>query len=441
MRNVMVVARKPDGTVLGSAALSGNLVSIFPGSYTGPFILEFADDGSGNGQYFDESKSAWLPLGSLKVHTLVPSLTHHVSANVLSEAAYQVAIQQAGSEAALTADSMTTVNNAVRDAFNVRTPPQYRVSDVTNYAVAVSDTTTAGSLPNTNAGRYGVLIAAMPRVATATTASLSEPAIAFLAQLALDLKDDGIVNNSATPATGQRAYDSNLAVALADAVTAARAAYGSAQQPVPSAAPNSCFNTALFAVGSVWTLSYQNSPPQTGTVTRNFSVTRRTTDFQGLDALETKFSTSDGSVPIFTYFAPDLSNGLIEYGTLQSSPGFSATTVNVPPITPEREFLLRPGQSETITTTSDVTTNQGGSIQGPIRSSASRTTTFVGYEDVTVPAGTFRNACKYTTASNGFSTTTWITSSGQGVEVQLVNNSQGGGEKLTSGTVNGQPVR
>ncbi|MFM2067958.1 MAG: hypothetical protein RLZZ584_2867, partial [Pseudomonadota bacterium] len=86
MRHVRVLVRKPDGTALGSAVLQGNLVSLYPRTYKGAFILEFVDDGSGTGEYYDEARKAWVSLGGQKLHVLVPSLTHHVSANPLTEA-------------------------------------------------------------------------------------------------------------------------------------------------------------------------------------------------------------------------------------------------------------------------------------------------------------------------------------------------------------------
>ena len=50
--------------MLGSAALDNNLVSLYPRAYTGPIVLEFADDGSGNGAYYDESTKTWLKIGA-----------------------------------------------------------------------------------------------------------------------------------------------------------------------------------------------------------------------------------------------------------------------------------------------------------------------------------------------------------------------------------------
>jgi hypothetical protein len=61
---------------------------------------------------------------------------------------------------------------------------------------------------------------------------------------------------------------------------------------------------------------------------------------------------------------------------------------------------------------------------------------------VTVLAGTFKQACKYEqlNPNGGVSSTTWITSSGQGVELKTVDDT-GFISQLKSGTVDGKPVR
>ncbi|MFY9514467.1 MAG: hypothetical protein WAQ05_26170, partial [Rubrivivax sp.] len=446
MRNVRVTARKPDGKVLGTALLQNNLVSLYARTYKDAFVLEFADDGSGNGEYFDEAEKKWLKLNGQSLHILVPKLTHHVSANPLTEAAYQWALYKYGTEAALNAVRMAEANETVRQAFNSRVPPEYRVSDVTNYAVAVSDTTVPGTLPNSHAGRFGTLLAAMPRAARLFLGTIPFPALAFTRQLVKDLRDDNIVNASSDDAE-QEAYDGSLSLLLADAIQSARTDYANLAQPGPTEVPNACFNPGLFTLGTKWSLTYTEMPADSSPVTSTLQleVTSTAATFQTYNpALEVRLS--DGTESVFTYFAPDLSAGIRRYGN-RIDANFNGTLLSfvnlVSPSSLSRQFLLLPGESETVSETLLSTVyNPDGSVFSPTQTTTSATTTtFIGYETVTVPAGTFKNACKYAiTDARQQTTTTWITSSGQGIEVRSVE-SNGTITELQSGTVNGQAVK
>lgn len=449
MRKVKVTVTKPDGTVLGSAALVNNLVSLYPKTYKGPIILEFADDGSGGGEYFDEAKKAWINLAGQKLHVLIPALTHHVSANPLTEAAYQYALTTFGTSAPLTAAQMTTANNTVLAAFNARTPAQYAITDITNYAEAVGDTTTAGTLPNTHAGRYGTLLASLPRAATEFNPGLAAPALSFTAQLVKDVKDDGTVNASVA-STEQTAYGPGISQSLATAVVSAKTDYASPAQPTPITAPSTCFNPALYVVGSKQVLNYRNTNSG-GSVTSETYTTEimRQTTFEGFPALELKFTSvgagSDDALT-FSYYSPDLSNGYIAYGTnvtLGGNLGSMKILFN-PPIR-NRLFLLKPGESDTrsISATSTSYDASGAIIFGPTSVSITQIDKFIGYEDVTVPAGTFRGTCKFQTDDGqGEVTTQWFSSSGEGVQVKSTSTgSFGYTSELISGTFNGKPVR
>lgn len=452
MRNVIVTARKPDGTVLDSAPLKDNLVSIYDRAYKGALILEFKDDGSGKGAYFDEGVQYWVPLGSTVLHVLVPRLTHHVSANPLAEAAYQLARQRHGATAVLTADQMTSANNAVRDAFNLRVPAGFRTNDVTNYAVAVPNALFGAPLPNTVSGRYGTLLAALPRAALRFNPGLlsRKPAVVFMDQLVADILDDGVVNASAPG----DAYDVSLPELLFDALLDARSAYADGAQPLPTRpAANLCFNPALYGVGSKWELTYRDMLGEGSDSSFSAEVTRQTT-FLGNTALEVAISSPIlNSVISRSYTDPDLASGIKTYGSIELLPSVesviaSAQTVYNPP-TLDTRFLLRPGESVTQSTSGqitflDVAGQQVGAVQ-PIQQTV--TVTFVGYENITVVAGTFLNACKYETtdSQNGTVETQWIISSGEGVplkttSVNLRQEFTDSDEELVGGTVNGRAI-
>ena len=255
LRNVIASVTKPDGTLLGTARFDGNLVSIYPGTYTGPFILRVADDGSGTGAYYDEARKAWLPIGSLNLHVLVPALRHHIGANSLAEAAYQWAIAKYGSEAALTADLMDQANNIVRDAFNAKLGAAYQIADVTDYASPVDSDPNTAKLPNTFAGRYGALLSALPIAALEHDSSLAAPAIAFKSQLVQDILDNGKIDLATGPA-----YDSNLSTAVSVALKTVLNTWGSSGLPASTFTHDA---TAQFQAaqnpGPIWTYGYSST--------------------------------------------------------------------------------------------------------------------------------------------------------------------------------------
>ena len=453
MRNVRVTARKPSGATLGTALLQNNLVSLYDRTYKNAFILEFADDGSGNGEYYDEATKQWTRLNGQSLHILVPRLTHHVSANPLTEAAYQWALYKYGTESALNTARMAEANEAVRQAFNARVPVAYQVSDITNYNVAVSDTTVPNSLPNTHAGRYGTLLAALPRAARLFLGSLQSPALAFMRQLVKDIRDDGIVNASIDDAE-PKAYDGSLPQLLAEAILDARSDYGVAEQPAPAAVANACFNPALFTLGTQWSLEYnvrEGSDTVGQTSTLDLEVTSNTATFDKYGpALEVRLVPGGVTeAATYSYFAPDLSAGLVSYGSrfAFNSDGLSLNYVSVvdPPAV-NRQFLLKPGESESVNERRlDTIYNPDGTVfSGTEISGDTRVTTFIGYETVTVPAGTFKNACKYEVLDRTGTAVIWITSSGSGIEVRSdVTDAEGlvTLNVLTRGTLNGVAVQ
>lgn len=230
MRNARATVYKPDGQLLGSAELSEDfLVSLYPRAYTGPFIVEFGDDGSGNGMYFDEAKRSWLALQGQKLHVMVPQLTHHISANPMTEAAYQWALRQFGSQAALTQVAMQQANTLMLAQLNAKLPSAYQTTDVSNFMIPLSSTSGRGALTNTWAGRYGAVMAALPIAGTLFDSSLASPALSFARQLTEDIKDDGGFNASA--AVAQAAYDSGVANALSAGICTAVSIWGSPSLP------------------------------------------------------------------------------------------------------------------------------------------------------------------------------------------------------------------
>lgn len=233
VRNAVVTAYKPDGTVLGSAALVNNLVSLHARRYRGPFLLKLVD--TGGGEYFDEARRAWVRLNGRTLRAMVPALTHHVSLNPLTEAAYQLALRTAGRESALDAQAMRRANDAVLAEINDKLPAAYRTTDITNYATTIDDTSGIGTLPNTWAGRYSAVLAALPIAGRSHNPALAAPALSYGAQLSSDIVDDGLINASAS--VPDAAYAAATQARLLDTgICTAVGTWGSAQLPVAAGA-------------------------------------------------------------------------------------------------------------------------------------------------------------------------------------------------------------
>lgn len=225
VRNASVVVYTPDGTVLGSAPLQGSMVSIYPGSFRGPLLLKLVD--TGGGQYWDESTRQWTSLQGVTLHAMLPSLTHHVSINPLTEAAYQYALARVRGEPALTAAAMQQANDAVLAQVNAKLASTYQTSDITNFATLLDDTTGTDTIPNTWAGRFAALLAAMPIAGKQFNGTLTAPALDYGRHLAADMLDDGLLNASVS--VERPAYGSNSAAALSGAIVTSVSTWGTPQ--------------------------------------------------------------------------------------------------------------------------------------------------------------------------------------------------------------------
>jgi sugar lactone lactonase YvrE len=171
---------------------------------------------------------------------MVPILTHHLSANALTEEAYQYALNRFGGESKLTAENMTEANEQIRTQINTRLPSTYQSTDITNFTVKIDENSDVGTIGDTVAGRYAAVLAAMPIAAGRFNPGLASPAVAFIAQLASDLADDGLLNGS-DGAQGANAYDApTLQQYLQTGVCTAVAIWGSLKDrpasPIPGTA-------------------------------------------------------------------------------------------------------------------------------------------------------------------------------------------------------------
>jgi len=125
---------------------------------------------------------------------------------------------------------MQAANNLMKAQLNPKLSEPYRTVDVTNLVMPISDTSGAGTLTNTHAGRYGAVIAGLPIASALFDSTLARPALAFMTQLAADVKDDGQFNASVRPSGGV-AYSDAVAAYMNSGICHAVAAWGSASMP------------------------------------------------------------------------------------------------------------------------------------------------------------------------------------------------------------------
>lgn len=200
-----------------------------------------------------------------------------------------------------------------------------------------------------------------------------------------------------------------------------------ASEPPPTGGDTAaaCLNPEVFAVGTTVASTFEEtSPLGTTTVEESYTVTRQTT-FNGEPAVELAY---DGG--FFDYLRVDAANDRVL--SIGSQDSFETCTYE-PPL--EFSFALSPGQSRTQTTTQACS---GESFDAEV------TTTYVGRERITVPAGSF-DTCRIRQAFSAqgfaFSIDTWI-SVGSGIEIQIDSDGFGGefSEVLVNASINGQPV-
>ncbi|MGD9942294.1 MAG: hypothetical protein AB7L76_00650 [Burkholderiaceae bacterium] len=113
-------------------------------------------------------------------------------------------------------------------------------------------------------------------------------------------------------------------------------------------------------------------------------------------------------------------------------------TLSFAPAAPDLDFSLAVGASKTASSTASLSFNppsKSGSSNGTV------VITFEGFETVTVPAGTFQDACRFKlsiTTSSAQTITRWIARE-SGIVLRTVS-STGESQSLAAASINGAPV-
>ena len=213
-RNALVYATLDDGTRLGPATTdpASGMVTIRPGrSYAGSLLVELA--GQAGSEYFDEAKNAWVafPAGQvLRAH--VERIRGNIGLTPLSDAAVAHAENDLQLAQLPLAERARQSNERVRLAINSQLPASYAVDHVTTLPVLINAASGRGALPDTPAGRYGSVIAALTFVGSQFNPPLPAPGLSIATQLSRDLADgriDGAGPDGAElAAADQLAYES-----------------------------------------------------------------------------------------------------------------------------------------------------------------------------------------------------------------------------------------
>ncbi len=244
-RNALVYATLDDGTRLGPAITdpASGMVTIRPGrSYAGSVLVELV--GQGGTEYFDEAKGGWIafPAGQ-KLRAHVDAIRSNIGLTPLSEAAVAHADNDPQLAGLPPAERAKQANERIRVAINSQLPTSYAVDDVATLPVLLNPSSGKGALPDTAAGRYGSVIAALTFVGSQFNPPLAAPGLSIATQLARDLTDgrlDGAGPEGAALAPAdQLAYESTqLPGDLVAAIDRVNTRYGvdSGNPPLPQVA-------------------------------------------------------------------------------------------------------------------------------------------------------------------------------------------------------------
>ncbi|MEZ5650534.1 MAG: hypothetical protein R3E87_08285 [Burkholderiaceae bacterium] len=249
-RGAEVIVTYPDGSELGRAIVDDatGLVTARPGrTYSGPLLIEI--QGRAGAVYYDEARQSSLPFPpGQRLRSRVSVVRGNIGVTPFTEAA--ASYQDANPGNGTLAQQIDRSHDVVRNEINQIAPSGYDIADTTRLPLLIDATTVRNSIPATDAGRYGLLLAALADLARAYNPTLSSPALAFSTQLAADLTDGSIngVQASGAPLApeAQIAYSQpRLADQLVTSLTNAQQTYS--DPATPAAAPTTV-KVGLYSV-------------------------------------------------------------------------------------------------------------------------------------------------------------------------------------------------
>ena len=192
IQNATVNFYRADGSTLigtGDTGASGS-VTVPATGYTGPVIIEVLGDADAS--YFDESAGTAIAFGAgQKLRAVIAAPGGAVAVTPLTELAYQAAAN--AGQIPITAAQADAANEAVRAALAPG------LSSILSVPTPFDASTTSGSLTDSEAGRYALILAALAELASGD----ASPALTVLQALVADAADgeiDGQANGSSVSA-------------------------------------------------------------------------------------------------------------------------------------------------------------------------------------------------------------------------------------------------
>lgn len=192
IQNATVNFYRADGTTLigsGDTGSSGS-VTVPATGYTGPVIIEVLGDADAT--YFDESAGSAIAFGAGQtLRAVMAAPGGEVAVTPLTELAYQAAAN--AGQIPISAAQADAANEAVRAALAPG------LASILSVPTPFDASTTSGSLTDTEAGRYALILAALAELASGD----ASPALTVLQALVADAADgqiDGQANGSSVSA-------------------------------------------------------------------------------------------------------------------------------------------------------------------------------------------------------------------------------------------------
>lgn len=192
IQNATVNFYRADGTTLIGSGDTGSTgsVTVPATGYSGPVIIEVLGDADAT--YFDESAGSTIAFGAgQKLRAVIAAPGGAVAVTPLTELAYQAAAN--AGQIPITAAQADAANEAVRAALAPG------LASILSVPTPFDASTTAGSLTDTEAGRYALILAALAELASGD----ASPALTVLQALVADAADgqiDGLANGSSVSA-------------------------------------------------------------------------------------------------------------------------------------------------------------------------------------------------------------------------------------------------
>ncbi|HEU0198829.1 MAG TPA: hypothetical protein VFR86_00185 [Burkholderiaceae bacterium] len=178
-----------DGRVAGEAEIDEKrgVVRCELCGYSGPVRFTVKGKADGSSMYFEEAVGKFVPYpANREMHAVVPKFDKNVGITMLTHAAWSYLTTQHGPEGWKNAKLVDEANRAVRDDFNQYVPANYKIADITRLPFLLSDSTKAGSIPDNENGKYGVVISGLGVAAGMFQPQDPAPALEFQRQLADD---------------------------------------------------------------------------------------------------------------------------------------------------------------------------------------------------------------------------------------------------------------